>query len=239
MKNSLVVLSLGIALVGCAPSINQQTKAHVDTWRAKLAAADTSFSEQPFTMAGWKLVPGAWAQYLVTQEGQGPAQITYKVLEAEGDDVWLEIERWDYSSHAVMKLLVSSVTQLTDAESFKPKRIISQQDDEAAQEMPPFLLEMMAKPMVGAVRIDWEETGSTESLAVLAGRFAGAKRVHVKTESAFGTHETDSWGHGAVPMTGLVKSTSSDGKYTMELVAFGASGAVSALVGSPTPMAGF
>ena len=59
---------------------------------------------------------------------------------------------------------------------------------------------------------------------VPAGSFAGTSLVKAKTKVMLFTVETESWFHPAVPVNGMVRSRSSDGKNVSELLSFGYDG---------------
>jgi len=62
---------------------------------------------------------------------------------------------------------------------------------------------------------------------VPAGSFEGCYRA--RTDAQWGPFRSasDSWAHPSVPLSGTVRSLGVDKPYTMELVAFGTSGATS------------
>jgi hypothetical protein len=68
-----------------------------------------------------------------------------------------------------------------------------------------------------------------ESVTVPAGNFEGCAKVGVQVSILGTTHKSTSWFHPAVPINGSVKGVSDDGKWTVELLDFGATGASSKL----------
>ena len=68
-----------------------------------------------------------------------------------------------------------------------------------------------------------------EDAVVPAGMFSGCFKM--RTDASWGPWSTASmsWSHAAVPLSGLVRSQGLDKPTTMELVAFGMTGAVSEL----------
>ena len=68
-----------------------------------------------------------------------------------------------------------------------------------------------------------------EDAAVPAGTFAGCYKM--RTDASWGPFSTASmsWSHAAVPLSGLVRSQGLDKPTTMDLVAFGLTGATSEL----------
>jgi hypothetical protein len=64
------------------------------------------------------------------------------------------------------------------------------------------------------------------TVRVPAGVFNGCSKVRTEVSILGSKTVADSYYHAEVPISGMVKSVSDDGKSTMELVAFGKSGAV-------------
>jgi hypothetical protein len=62
------------------------------------------------------------------------------------------------------------------------------------------------------------------SVAVPAGSFAGTSKIKSSTKVMGQTIETESWFNSAVPVNGVVKSQTTDGKTVNELLAFGTDG---------------
>ena len=62
------------------------------------------------------------------------------------------------------------------------------------------------------------------AVQVPAGAFAGTSMVKAKTKVMGFSVETETWSHPAVPLSGMVKSRSTDGKSSSELLSFGFDG---------------
>ena len=93
--------------------------------------------------------------------------------------------------------------------------------------MPPAMMPLLQstfRSALAALVINWQGLPQ-ESAAVPAGRFDGCFRA--RTEAQWGPYRStaDSWRHPAVPVSGLVRSQGLDHPFTMELVAFGMTGA--------------
>lgn len=222
---SIFVTAALAAATGCGPSINEQTKAVVDQWKAALSPSDQQHAKVAPTRP--ELEEGQWAEFLEVDDKGQPAQVTYKVVGKEDNAIWLETERVSYFERTVSKMLLD-VTDWTAESGIKVKRMISRRNDEPAQELPPFMLDMMANPLLAGFRFK-VEAGAEESITVPAGTFEGAVRVDTEMKTPFGNFKAVTWAHGAVPVAGYVKSQNEEKTYTSELVAFGLSGAKSAL----------
>jgi hypothetical protein len=93
--------------------------------------------------------------------------------------------------------------------------------------MVPLMQSMWRGALQGLV-VSWQGQPQ-EDAAVAAGTFAACYKM--RTDASWGPWHgsTLSWSHPAVPLSGMVKSQSIDSPTTMELVAFGESGAQSEL----------
>ena len=226
MKRSVlwgVVAACGLA--GCGPSINAQSKAVVDQWKAGLTSGNQVHAKVGFVRP--ELEEGQWAEFLEIDDKGQPAQVLYKVVGKEGDAVWLETERTSYYERSVTKLLLE-VSDWTAPEGLKVHRVISKRNDEPAAEMPPLVINMMANPILSGFQFRVED-GPAEDVSVPAGTFEGAVRVSSEVKTPFGNFRAITWAHGAVPIAGYVKSENEENTYSAELTAFGLSGAKSAL----------
>lgn len=68
-----------------------------------------------------------------------------------------------------------------------------------------------------------------EDVTVPAGTFQGAAKFTATVSFAGMSQTSTSWFHPAVPINGAVKGVSEDGKWKMELLDFGTTGAESKL----------
>ena len=81
---------------------------------------------------------------------------------------------------------------------------------------------------VASLIINWRGLPQ-ESAVVPAGRFDGTFKTRSEAQWGPWRSTADSWSHPAVPLSGAVRSQGVDKPFTMELIAFGASGAVAEL----------
>jgi len=86
------------------------------------------------------------------------------------------------------------------------------------------LLQSMFRSALATLVINWQGLPQ-ETATVPAGRFDGCFRA--RSEAQWGPYRStaDSWRHPAIPVSGLVRSQGLDHPFTMELVAFGMTGA--------------
>lgn len=94
---------------------------------------------------------------------------------------------------------------------------------------------MMAPPFMGPMTSGWvlknfeidSSSGTKEAVTVPAGSFSDATKIRFKANWGPIKAESDNWLHNEVPIWGIVKSLSTDGKYETRLIDFGHTGATS------------
>ncbi len=222
------VLALIIG-VGCAPSIDSAAKADMGA-RVAGIRPPTATVPAPETFVAMSLAPGQWIQYRMVKDKGQPSFDTYEVLSAEADAFWIKAVRETSSGRVVSQMLVALGDRKDPAQI--EIRAIKEEDSEGR-------LSEFRQPMIGSMQlllrealawmvVPWEGLPQ-ESASVPAGRFVGCFRVRSHAEWA-GVHGVwDSWWHPAVPISGMVRSLRVDEPFTMELVGYGLTGAVSEL----------
>jgi hypothetical protein len=223
MKAGLLLCAL--VLGACGPSIDPAAKADIDGRLAALQAgggtvpAPASFEPMPFAA-------GQWSQYKMVDDKGHPSFLTYKVLGEEGGAVWIETLHETYFGRTAQKMLVAFGNRM-DPSQIDIRAVITLDKRGNVNPMPPAMMPLLQstfKSAISALVINWQGLPQ-ESTAVPAGRFDGCFRA--RTEAQWGPYKStaDSWRHPAVPVSGLVRSQGIDHPFTMELVAFGTSGA--------------
>jgi hypothetical protein len=223
MKGGLFLCVL--ALGACGPSIDPAAKADIDGRMAALQAgggtipAPASFEPMPFAA-------GQWSQYKMVDDQGRPSFLTYKVLGEEGGAVWIETLNETYFGRTAQKMLVAFGNRM-DPSQIDIRAVITLDKRGNVNPMPPAMMPLLQstfKSAISALVINWQGLPQ-ESTAVPAGRFDGCFRA--RSEAQWGPYKStaDSWRHPAVPVSGLVRSQGIDHPFTMELVAFGTTGA--------------
>ena len=226
---SLLAVATAVALSACGPSIDPAAKADVDRRMAALQAGSNAVPAPPPGMfAPMPLAVGQWTQYKMVNDKNEPSLMTYKVVGQDGDAVWLETVHDTYYGRTMQKMLVAFGNRM-DPSQVQIRAISTKDAKGRVNEVPPPLISMLQSTYRGAISmmiINWQGLAQ-ESATVPAGRFDGCFKA--RTEAQFGTFKStaDSWSHPAVPLSGGVRSQGVDHQFTMELVAFGTSGAVS------------
>jgi len=227
---SLLTVALTTALAAaCGPSIDPAAKADIDRRVSVLqVGSNTVAAPAPGMFAPMPFAVGQWTQYKMVSDKNEPSFLTYKIVGQEADAVWLEMVNETYSGRTMQKMLVAFGNRM-DPNTVQIRAVSTKDAKGNVQEMPPAAISMMQSLYRGAVSsliINWQGLPQ-ESASVPAGRFDGCFKA--RTEAQWGAWRSvaDSWSHPAVPLSGAVRSQGVDHQFTMELAAFGTSGAVS------------
>lgn len=234
MNSHFALAPLVLALVACGPSIKPAMKAATD---AKLSsyASDVQVGP-PASYEPREWTPGQWIAYRVTQKDKPPAVTTVKVIAQDAEGIWLETESQDYYSHSITKALYRRMPRTAEEAMDALVKVVIKTDDEPAQEMDfrqgP-MAEMMKQAMkfVAAGVTAPTDVGSLpkETVTVPAGTFQGAAKFTGQVSFGPITKTVSGWFHPAVPLNGSVRSITSDGEISTDLIAYGETGATSSL----------
>jgi hypothetical protein len=221
----------GVALAAACSSIDPAAKADIDRRVAMLEPASNGFpAPAPGMFAPMPFAVGQWTQYKMTNDKGEPSFLTQKIVGQDGDAVWLESVTESYQGKVITKMLVAFGDRM-DPNQVQIRAVKMKDKNGNVTEMPEPVISLMQSTYRGAVSalvINWRGLPQ-ESATVAAGRFDGTFKT--RSEAQWGPwHSTaDSWSHPAVPLSGAVRSQGVDKPFTMELVAFGTSGAVAEL----------
>ena len=234
MRNMIPAI-LALGLVGCAPSINPQMKAATDG----LAATFQTRGQSHAAPAAYEPTPWAVGQWIVqrTVDDKGNVAIQrISVVGAEGGGMWLEMDRQDYFHHHLTKILYSRMPRTADEAVDVLLKVVTQVDDKSPQ-----TIDFAANPMAGLLKTQFKAVAGAvvvtadvaqapkETVTVPAGTFEACAKAGVQVSIMGTTQKSTSWFHPAVPINGSVKGASDDGKWTVELLDFGMTGASSKL----------
>jgi hypothetical protein len=221
-----LALSLCLFAAGCGASINQAYKADIDRRVAGLHPGAASFPSSDATEP-LPLAVGQWTEIKLLDEKQQPSFMLYKVVGQEGDAFWIETLGTSYTAKTETRMLVK-LGNRKDIDSIEVKAFTIRQDGKLTEYPTQMvgLLKSLWKPVVSSLVIRWADLPRGDA-QVPAGSFAGCYKQ--RSTVTFGPYEqtSDSWQHPAVPINGLVRSVGVDKPSSIELVAFGLSGATS------------
>lgn len=226
---SLFSVAVALASSACGPSIDPAAKADIDRRVAALQSNSNAVPAPPPGMfAPMPLAVGQWTQYRMLNDKNEPSFLTYKVVGQDGDAVWLEMVNESYHGRTMQKMLVAFGNRM-DPSQVQIRAVATKDVHGRVNEMPAPVISMMQSTYRSAISmmvINWQGLAQ-ESASVPAGRFDGCFKA--RSEAQFGPWRSvaDSWSHPAVPLSGAVRSQGVDHPFTMELAAFGTSGAVS------------
>jgi len=182
----------------------------------------------PGVFAPMPFAAGQWTQYKMTDDKGQPSFLTQKIIGQEADAVWLESVNESYTGRTITKMLVAFGSRM-DPNQVEIRAVSMKDAKGNVNEIPPPVISLMQstyRTAVASLIISWQGLPQ-EAAAVPAGRFDGCFKA--RTDAQWGPWRSvaDSWAHPAVPLSGTVRSQGVDKPFTMELTAFGTSGAVS------------
>jgi len=224
---ALVAGLAALALAGCGPSIDAAAKADIDGRVAALHAPKESFPA-PTGFVPMPMAAGQWTQHKLTNENGEPSFITYKLVGQQGDAFVVETVHESYTGKTIHQMVVAFGNRM-DPGQIEIRALRTKDRKGRVNEIPPAVISMMQslyKSAVSMLVVNWQGMPQ-EDVSVPAGNFTGCFRARVDAQWAGFRSVSDAWSHPAVPLSGMVKSKGVDKPTTMELVAFGLSGAVS------------
>jgi hypothetical protein len=232
---TILTAVLALGLLGCAPSINPQMKAATDS----LAATFQTRGQNQAAPAAYEPTPWAVGQWVIqrTVDDKGNVAIQrLSVVGAEGGGLWLEMDRQDYFHHTITKILYSHMPRTADDAMDALLKVVMKTDDK-----PPQTIDFATTPLAALMKAQFKVVATSavvsadvaqapkETVTVPAGTFEGCAKFAVQVSIMGTTQKSTSWFHPAVPLNGSVKGASDDGKWTIELLDFGTTGASSKL----------
>jgi hypothetical protein len=222
------LLGSATVLASCGPAIDPALKADIDRRIAAGGPPAQSFPG-PTAFAPQALQVGQWTQHKMVHDQQ-PSFMTYKVVGQVGDAFWIESVHESYTGRTVTKILLA-IPNRTDPSSIEIRGVVMKDRKGHVNTFDGQVLNMMQgmyRGFVSNLVVSWQGLPQ-EDAAVPAGRFAGCFKMRSDAQWGPWKASTTSWSHPAVPLSGMVRSEGIDRPSTMELVAFGLSGAVSEL----------
>lgn len=215
-------------LAGCGPSIDPALKADIDRRIASLARPTQSFPG-PVGFVPQSFAVGQWTQHKMVYDQQ-PSFMTTKVVGQVGDAYWIESLHETYSGRTVTKILLA-ISNRMDPNSVEIRGVVMKDRNGHVNTIEGPVLSMMQSLYRGAVAnliVSWQGQPQ-EDASVPAGTFSGCFKMRTDAQWGGWKSASMSWSHPAVPLSGMVRSEGIDKPSTMELVAFGTTGAVSEL----------
>lgn len=228
-----ILLPLAIASTSCItmPGPDPARQAALD---ARFESKSNSYpSKGTFKQA----IPLAVGQYVVTGNTSGGRRdsiMKLAIVGKENNGLILEMTSTDARSESTQQMLIRGLEQVASGKA-KPETIeilwIKIRDDKGQiQQIDGAMLTMMAAPMrstFSKMYTDNEAMKPTDggTIRVPAGTFNGTSRIESEVRILGMTMKSTGYFHPAVPINGLVRSESNNGKDISELLEFGLQGA--------------
>jgi hypothetical protein len=171
------------------------------------------------------IAAGQWVRLHVVR-GARTAEMTYKIVGEEAGAWWFEVEG-DTPGGAIGAKLLFSIGDRSRPESIQMRRMLTRFPNGRVTQMSgPMLAAGQAayRELMQSIAVGWQGLAQ-EDVTVPAGTFRGSYKRTFSSQVLGIAAEGTAWHHSTVPINGLVKQITSRG--SMELVAFGTSGATS------------
>jgi hypothetical protein len=231
----VLTLALLLPLAVACSSINAHTKARTDQLMAQAPGTHHEPAPDSYQVRPW--AAGSWVAFKVVSDGK-PSYLKMSVLSEDAQGVLIEQEQWDYQRHTLTQILYSQMPRTAEQSADYLKKIVTKTDDQEAQTtdftdpanpmagMMKGMMKSLTLAVQGPEAVDGAEK---ETVTVPAGTIEGAAKYDSSWSMGPITQHVTAWWHPAIPVNGGVKSVSKDGKFQMELLDYGWSGATSAL----------
>ncbi|HSV97348.1 MAG TPA: hypothetical protein VLM75_10495 [Spirochaetota bacterium] len=231
MKRILFCITALVFAISCGPSVNPQLKMKID---GQFAAT----SNQNFGTAARfrKPMPYAVGQYVIlgTTDSSGKRSISRTMIAGKADGGWvIETGTLNTAEETAVQLCVRGLEKAAasgNAESVEIVWIKIKDEKGAIQRIEGPVLAMMRsvyKNNLSSLNVKAAAYVNGGTVSVPAGTFAATNKVEAEVSFLGKTHRSTAWHHSAVPINGMVKSVSEDGKNQTVLLGFGLKGAVS------------
>jgi len=224
-----VLAALGLSVVtlaACGPSIDPAAQADIDRRVAALQSTAGAPVPPPTTYEALPLAAGQWSTYKMTDDKGQPGFLTYKILAEEGGAFWIEVMNERYTGVTTQKMLVAFGSRI-DPSQLDIRAVVTRDQRGNVTEMPPVMIPLIRSTLQGILAsmvINWQGLPQ-EPAVVPAGRFDGCFRSRTSAQWGPWKSTADAWAHPMVPLSGIVRTQGLDHPFTMELVAFGMTGA--------------
>lgn len=193
--------------------------------KAKTASYPASTFTRPMA---WSV--GQWVLIGLTDDDGEKSLQRMAIVNHDGEWWTIEMKSINEDDVIYMQMVLKGLDKITSPENMDElefKKIRMKTNDDDPIEIEGFMLSM-AKGVYKDGLKGWVTQSMTlkngPALTVPAGTFAGTSVAHTTVHVLGKEVESDCWMSASVPITGMVKSTSTDG-YTQVLLDFGLDGA--------------
>jgi len=251
MNHRIIFIScwiLTVAVSGCTAAIKPAMKQQTDQMLGRYQSGSRVVAApQAPRMKPWRT--GQWVVYRDKDSDGNNRYVKNSIVAEDACGIWLEQEIQDYYGRTITKTCYSSMPAVLAATEqdvgnriSELMQVIVTKSNDAKPVVMDFRTETgrMQRMLLGSMGMG-EFTGSIrlqtdkpqQDIATTAGEFE--KTYVTEGMTRFGPVRlmSDIWFHPEVPVSGIVRSVTGDGKYTRELLDYGEEGAQSALLDLP------
>jgi hypothetical protein len=224
----LSVVLAGLLIAGCGASVNPALVAKIDGMfksapGGSLAAAGAFTAPMPYTV-------GQWVMHGITADGQRSVIKTAIVGQAQGGWV-IESYSLSPSSEAATQMCITGLEEAAKTQDLEKLDIlwVRMRDEngkvQSVEGVPLSVTKGLYRKGLGSIVIKSSQLQpGGGDITVPAGTFAGCTKAKSEFTVLGSTYVSEGWYHPGIPINGVVKSVSDD-KTTMELLAYGITGA--------------
>jgi hypothetical protein len=178
---------------------------------------------------------GQWAAYLV-QRGDQRSVLKMSVVGKDARGFWVEYDTQSYLHRTITKVLSSRQPKTAAEAADIALVIVTKNDDQPAvttdltdPNSPMARMMKGLKGAMGGMLFAVDPSMPREDVTVTAGTFKGCFGFELRLGAGPNAKSFTGYGHPGVPVIGTVRTRSTDGEMTTELLDFGDTGAASAL----------
>jgi len=231
MKRSLILVAALAFFASCGASSNPQLKAKIGPYFSAPARAVYGKNRNFI-----KPMPYGVGQYVVmgTTEKDGKRSVTKTSIVGREAGGWiLESYSLSETGEGIVQMLIrgmekAAATGNVDEVEFVWIKTMDKDGNVQAMEGPMLMMaRSLYKGSLQNLSVKVESYVDGGVIVVPDGSFTGANTIKAEVRMLGRTYRSTGWHHYSVPINGMVKSVSDDGKMVMELLAFGYKGAVS------------
>jgi len=229
MLRKIAYLLIVAFIVSCGPSVNPALQKKIsDIFNKKSSSSFNATGKfirpMPYTIGQWVLIG-------TVSDGKKFVSKT-SIVGKEGDGWIIETYSINESDESISQICVSGMEKLAKSGNIDDLDILWVQTKDKNGKVSKIegpVLSMMKgfyKKGLANMNVNVEGTMDGGTVSVPAGTFNGTAKVSSEASFLGSTVKSTGWFHSDVPINGMVKSISDDGKYSSELLDFGTSGAI-------------
>ncbi len=225
----LAIILLSFILVSCGPSVNPALQQKINNFYGK--SSSKSFNMSGNFVKTMPLKVGQWVMQGSNNEGTKSINRISIVGQEQGGWIF-EFYSLTESVESWTQMLIKGLEEANESKNFDDIDIVwvkTKDNDGNINTIDGMVLSLskgLYKQSLSSLNLKLTSGTSGGSITVPAGTFNGTYKSKAEV-SVLGTKYTaEGWYHSEVPINGMVKSVSDNGKIVTELLDFGLTGAV-------------